>query len=118
MEYPASKTTPWQHQIDFWNKAHDKQAFYAAHDMGCGKSKAAIDFANGIDARKILITCPKKVIQVWPHQFKLHSRNNYQVLPLINGSVREKEKQAKKFLEKNKFLGKRSVIVINYESFW
>ena len=115
MNYPVSKTAPWQHQIDFWNMAKDEKAFYAAHDMGCGKSKAAIDYANGIDAQRILIICPKKVISVWPNQFKIHSNNYYHVLALTKGSVKDKAAKVKKHVENNSH---RIAIVTNYESFW
>jgi len=114
MDYPASKTVPWQHQIDFWNLSKNEKAYYAAHDMGCGKSKAAIDYANGIDAEKILIVCPKKVISVWPNQFSIHSHLNYHILPLTKGSVKQKTVQAIKYLRRHQ----KIVIITNYEAFW
>lgn len=114
MNYPPSKTVPWKHQLEFWHKAKDELSYYAAHDMGVGKSKAAIDYGNGTNANKIIIICPKIVISVWPNQFNLHSHADYAVLPLFKGSVKSKTEQAKKHFQQNK----KAVIITNYESFW
>lgn len=118
MVYPASKTKPWTHQEKFWELAKDHKAFYAAFDMGAGKSKTAIDYANGIDAKRVLIVCPKKVIDVWPNQFKIHSKKTYHFLLCNKGNTAKHASEIKKFLKDCELLNRRHVIIINYDSFW
>jgi len=54
-------------------------------DMGTGKSKVAIDLIVNRGHKKTLLVCPKRVIEVWPGQFKTHS-DGINVVPLRNGT--------------------------------
>jgi len=116
MPYPDSKTSPWHHQIECWERAKDSPGFYVAHEMGAGKSKVAVDFCNGINAEKVLIICPKKVIGVWPAQFQTHSKTNYKILAEENGSIPKNAEKIKSFLSKAE--GCPLAVVLNYERFW
>ena len=118
--YPPTKTEPWQHQTDFWNLSKDHRGYYAAHDMGAGKSKAAIDYVNGINANFILIVCPRTVMQVWPYQFGIHSFDHYE--PIIadkkSWNARRKAEYIDNKLKQYKTLGKKCMVIINYETVW
>jgi len=118
LPYPKSKTKPWDNQLKFWEFAKNFKGSYAAFDMGAGKSKTAIDYANGIDAKSVIIICPKKVIDVWPHQFKLHSYNTYHFLLCDKGNSTRHAEDIKKFISASQSTERRYVVIINYDSFW
>lgn len=83
----------------------------------CGKSKVAVDYCNGIGAKKVLIICPKKVIGVWQTQFACHSKTLYRVLAQENGSVTKHAEEIKRFISMfEKF--SPIAVVLNYERFW
>ena len=115
--YAPTQTTPWKHQIVAYNMAMKFDGFYLAHDMGAGKSKTAIDIANGLDAKVILIVCPKSVINVWPKQFETHS--HYEYTPIVapkSYTVRRKAEFIQQKLRQLEVLKKRAIIILNYES--
>jgi SNF2 family DNA or RNA helicase len=118
--YPNSKTIPWQHQIDGFNLSKNHDNFYYAWDMGAGKTKGAIDFANSRNAKKVLIVCPNKVIPVWPGQFKTHSYSDYNILPVLKkiGNSIKKARQIYDHLKMCESIGQNCAVVINYESCW
>lgn len=118
MEYPPSKTKPWRHQVDAWNLAKNYKAFFYAHDMGAGKTKSAIDYCNGFNAKFVLIICPKKVINVWPRQFDLHSETTYRILDLKKGTAESKARDTVKFLQDCEKINKPGVVITNYDIFW
>ena len=83
--------------------------------MGCGKTKESIDYANGINAETVLIISPKKVTDVWPAQFKMHSFKEYEICAPDKGTATKKAKTIEKHLERCRVLGLPSVVVLNYE---
>lgn len=92
-----------------------------ALEMGCGKTKVAIDLiANDLEVRHVLITCPLSVVPVWPAEFEKHSaRTNVRVLALGNKlSVKKRTEKAEQFIAVNDAQHFASVIVINHESLW
>jgi len=118
-QYPPSKTKPWKHQEEAWALSKDHKSFYFANDMGTGKSKAAIDYANGHNVNSILIVCPKTVIPVWPFQFEIHSYKTYEIFAPMNGeSVPKKAEACQSFIKSCKNEGKPYVIILNYEAFF
>ena len=119
-KYPKTKTKPWDHQIEAWNRSKGLSAYYYALDMGCGKSKCAIDNINGHGDQMVLIICPKSVIPVWPKQFDLHSADPFNVicLPNTRTPIKKKLPKIKQQLDASILSGKKTAFVINYESFW
>ena len=63
------KTKPYQHQLDALESSHDREEFALFMEMGCGKSKVAIDnFVHLYRQGKIngvLILVPKGVYDTW-----------------------------------------------------
>lgn len=119
--YPPTKTTPWPHQIAALNLAIKKDAYYLAHDMGTGKTKTAIDIINAKGAQRVLIWCPKSVVDVWPYQFALHSHTEYKIIapPTHPGfSVKKKAAFIQKYLHHAEVQKRPAVVVLNYESAW
>lgn len=120
MQYPQTKITPWDHQVDGFNLTDNHFGFYYAWDMGAGKTKGGIDYSNSINAKKVLITCPNKVISVWPGQFRIHSYQDYNVMPVTKklGTSEKKARAIYEHIKKCEQIGQPCAIVINYESCW
>jgi len=137
---PVTKTPPWKHQIVSFNMV--KELFgldtpspfgggaMLALDMGCGKSKCAVDLiANYPDIfKKILVVCPASVIDVWAGnedrkgQFEIHCPDDVfkkmTIHPVKGLSVEKKTKAAEtaRFVALSQ--GRQFIAVINYESAW
>lgn len=118
MKYPPSKTQPWSHQVQAWDLIQKNDAYYLAHDMGVGKTKTAIDAANGLDAKSIIVICPKKVIPHWSKEFNRHSHKNYKVFLVEKGNSAQKAKYIQEQIKKCQRYNQPYVIVINWDSFW
>ena len=114
---PMVKTPLWNHQ---------KQAFYFAKalldscgggllamDMGTGKTKVAIDLVNEYLANKILVICPKAVMQVWPSEFVKHSLHPYRVMTAAGSKTLEVKTQ--NIIYKEEYW---DVLVLNKDIVW
>lgn len=117
IEIPEAKLPLWNHQRRAVSFALCSRAFYAALDMGCGKTAVAIHTAMRSGAKRILITCPLTVVPVWPNEFKKHTDEPVTVVPLHHGSVKDKKKRAVDALALAKE-SDRVALVINHESLW
>ena len=113
------KTKPWDHQMKALNFAYNKLRTILAVAMGGGKTKIAIDLIVNRGHKKILIVCPKKVIEVWPDEIIKHApdNTNFHVVCLDQEGVEKKIiklNQALSFHEHLKTMN--LVVIINYES--
>lgn len=121
MTYPATILPPWPHQVEGWRLAAFVPAFYAAWEMGTGKTKFTIDYITGIEGRRVLIVCPKKVISNWARQIELHSPLSLKAAYLPPDKKMTIKRQAQDLyreLELAGKLGRPVAAVLNYESFW
>lgn len=111
-------TKLWKHQEEAIGLALKHPSYMFAHDMGCGKSFEAIEYINRIDARLVLIMCPKSVMDVWPKQFWKHSQTKWNYLVLNKGSVKKKAEVLSKTIKLYTMTKKRLAVIINYDSAW
>lgn len=77
---PNSKTDAWLHQRQAFWFARDMQAVMLDMEMGTGKSKVFTDLIVNKGAESVLITCPERVIGVWPKQFAIHAGREVHVI--------------------------------------
>lgn len=112
---PPSKMPSWNHQKQAFHFLLHLPAGGLFMDMGTGKTKVAIDllFAKGF--RRVLIICPKAVIDVWPTEFEKYANKPYRMVP-IKGSALQKVLYLEQGLKLND--GVMTVFVVNYESAW
>jgi SNF2 family DNA or RNA helicase len=122
---PGMLTTPWRHQKAAFKFCQDKFAagfhgLLLAMGMGTGKSLVTCMLLLAIGARRTLIACPLRVIQVWVTQFERHVGIPVVIVPLDDdiGSVVKKQQLAMEKLELARVLGRPFVAVINYDSLW
>jgi SNF2 family DNA or RNA helicase len=118
MKYPSSKITPWAHQVDAWNFFKQHKASYIAHDMGCGKTKFAVDACTGISPKRVLIVCPKKVIDTWIDHFPLNSVMPITVIAPDKGTAAKKADEVQEALVWAEKTDTRIAVVLNYDIFW
>ena len=70
---------PWEHQKEAIEMAMQYPGGIGIfHDMGTGKTFTAIEIANRMGALRVLVLCPKSVIDVWPMEFAKHSRRFFE----------------------------------------
>ena len=114
-----TKAKPWHHQNQGYHLICQQPATLLAHAMGTGKSKCVVDaVCNLDDCRRILILCPKSVIDTWPAEFARHGGTPVKVLPLREGSIFERTRYARLQMDLAESRGQKIALVINYEAAW
>ncbi len=119
--YGKSKTKPWEHQEQGYELAMRLDGSGIWFDMGCGKTKVAVDVHHNISSWLTLVVCPKKAIDsVWPEEFETHcASTNTTVLALGGKEPTSKKAEMLERAIKQAVLDKRSLIVIiNYDAVW
>jgi SNF2 family DNA or RNA helicase len=113
------RTRPWLHQLQAYhfalNRMRAKGGAMLALDMGTGKSKVAIDLITALKCRRVLITCPVSVMDVWPEEFSVHGAAAGVLVCSRKHSVESRQKYAMAWLRDR---GQEGVIVINHEAVW
>ena len=114
--YPSTKLPPWGHQRTGWDIASRFDEYYFAFDMGCGKTKTAIDYCNGMNAKTVLIVCPKNVMDVWRDQFPIHSPVDFAPVIPVKGTIKSRANETARQI--NRMNGRPMFVVLNHEAFW
>lgn len=109
----------WQHQQDAIAWSRSRRAVLLHHEMGCGKTRTAIEILKEVLAGaspagfRVLVCCPKAVIAAWQKQMSLWWPE-VRVIALTKGTAKDKSKQAAAALADTSPV----IFVINYESAW
>lgn len=112
---PITKYPAWDHQKRAFWFAYSLPAAMLALGMGCGKTKVTVDLIVNRGHRRVLILCPKSVIQTWAEEYPKHAGDDgvqTTIVPLDKGTVKQKTEEAKNAV------GERILYIINYESAW
>jgi hypothetical protein len=98
---PGLKTKPWRHQVEAFQFAMERLtkgagAALLALEMGVGKTLVALMVMAALAARRVLISCPLRVVPVWEQQIERHLDLPLIVVALDDsaGSVANKQKLA------------------------
>ena len=98
-------TRPWRHQVAAYRFCLDKfdtglRAILLAMGMGTGKTLVAIMLLLFLRARRVMIACPLRVVQVWVTQIERHVGIDVVVVALDEdaGTVEEKRQLAEERL--------------------
>ena len=110
---------PWEHQRrGFWF-AHALEAAMLAFDMGCGKTKSAIDLCIARQRRAVLVSCPTSVMRMWAFAFNEHTCGTYKTIILErSASVAVRTKIAELAVNASKVTGQPLVIIVNHQALW
>lgn len=114
----------WAHQKRGAVFLSESSAALLAITMGGGKTRCAITALNRAEARRVLIVCPKKVLGVWPREFRRHSAVEWHV---ENGLRRNRNGREVAYPTADRFAraestlfdcgcGKPHAVVVNYET--
>ena len=120
------KTSPWEHQVRAFLLAKNIPGFQLQLDMGTGKSLISLAlmilWSTGRGRERMLIVCPKSVVDVWPAEFDKHmtveARSRFLVTPLNQRTVAGKVSAADRAEELAFQRGMIAVHVINYDAVW
>ena len=123
--YPTmlrSQIDPWPHQVRAYDwlrrmYAADNGGALLAWGMACGKTRAALDVARGMGFNKILVGCPKAVVEddVWAREADRYHPEHFTVIRLDQPSSKLKAIK----LQNIRWSHTTNVIVVvNYESSW
>lgn len=111
---PGESLPSFHHQRRaFWRalaSLKNSGGFYLAHEMGCGKTKIALDLARHLRCKRVLVIAPLAVVQAWPRQARVHGLQ-IPVHALDSGGAKTK---AEKVAQANP----PYVVAVNYESVW
>jgi SNF2 family DNA or RNA helicase len=78
----------------------------------------AVDVMVNMRFQRILILCPKSVVQVWPAEIAKHAAVLLQTCPLDDGSVIQRTRKMTAFLDLQAVRGEPAVVILNYDSAW
>jgi hypothetical protein len=117
-------TVPWAHQRRGLLYFSESTAALLAVTMGGGKTLTAIGALNRAEVNRALIVCPRKVLGVWPREFRRHSTREWHVFNGLRRTRTGKEVAypvAERFQRAQAHLfdcacGKPHAVVVNYET--
>ena len=104
----------WQNQEEAYQFAMSRPSVMLAMDMGTGKTKVAIDVSmDRVDVQRVLVVCPKAVLDVWPKELKKHADSDrYLCYTRQPGRIDDQAKKVKEFImAKSKPTQKKYVII-------
>jgi len=108
----AFETPPWDHQRRATVYAMLTDACLLDMWMGTGKTKCVFDAIRARDHRRVLVLCPKSVIDVWEREHRKHGDPTLKVFPLSTGTTKKRAGMLKFAVEHHK----RVAVVMNYEA--
>lgn len=119
-------TPPWDHQVrafwfavDLFGGIHGDACGGAllGLDMGCGKTRVAIDLVQSYPWKRVLIFCPSKVVPVWPYQWKRWGVRPTRIVPLAapDSAMERVVKMRRALSDQERSGGQPVVFVTNYE---
>jgi hypothetical protein len=78
-DIPGKVKPAWLHQRQAFHFARELDGALLGVGMGGGKTKTAIALVEDVKAARILIACPKNVVDVWPKEFAKHAEASWKV---------------------------------------
>lgn len=111
-------TVPRPYQVCAGAFIANKRAFYLAMKMGTGKTIVAINRLLENPVEKVLVLCPKQVVDVWPVEFEKHKPSHlYHIVPLTMGSGKKKLEALEFHMDVATTRKQPLMIIVNYEAF-
>ena len=109
----------WQNQEEAYQFAMSRPAAMLAMDMGTGKTRVAIDVAmSRADVWRVLVVCPKAVINVWPKELDKHANGWWSCYTRQPGKIVDEAKRVREYITPRGIPGVKRFVVINYDSVW
>lgn len=102
----------WSHQVEAVRFLAPLRAGGCFFEMGCGKTRVALELLRLWETNFALVVAPKTVLQVWEREAKKHLDGHFSVT-VLNGTLPARTKQAEQAMRR-----KGSLVVVNYEAVW
>ena len=113
----STKTIPWIHQGCAYSFIENKTAAYLALEMGTGKTLVTIMLIMDKLFDKVLIICPKSVLEVWEDEIRKHAPGHpYSVLTLTHGTSVQKAELMSFQMECSQAANRGQIVIVNYET--
>lgn len=108
----------WQHQLQAYHYVMERESALLYMGMGTGKTKVAIDVIANRDHKRVLIFCPKSVIDVWKEEIEKHAHDieEYMICNTKKGTVKSRCNKALKNFRSAEMADKIGVFICNYEA--
>jgi len=103
----------WRHQQEAVEWCLPRRSCLLNLGMGCGKTRIALEVIRRKGHRRVLVCCPKAVVQAWGKQAGLWAPGT-RILLLDKGTSAKKEAEIQAALSDSSPI----IIVTNYESAW
>ena len=104
----------WSHQVDAVEKLKNLNAAGLFFEMGCAKTLTAIALMEEWQARRVLVVCPKTVIDVWRREFEKHTTAWRPIILNQQSTLKKRD-----YLEEQlRYAAGAAVAIINYDSIW
>lgn len=110
----------WQNQQEAMEFALAHPAVMLDLDMGCGKTRVAIDTTmEREDTHRILVVCPKAVVPVWRENLCKFATKPWACWDETKGTVAHKTGNIMEFIGKSRiYTNTRFFVVVNYDIVW
>lgn len=113
------KTDAWRHQLQAYHFAANMPAVLLDMGMGTGKSKVTIDLIVNKGWRRVLIACPKSVLNVWRDEVAKHAdADSLRIWNGTKGTCSQRAAEIERFLIDCQKLNRAAIVVVNHEAAW
>lgn len=103
----------WSHQVDAVSMLEPLRAGGCFFEMGCGKTRVALELLRRWETNFSLVVAPKAVLQVWGREVNKYLPGQFHVQVLNGSSLPARTKQAQQAIRH-----RGAIIVVNYEAVW
>lgn len=111
----------WQNQEEAYQFAMSRPSAMLAMDMGTGKTRVAIDVSmDRPDVWRVLVVCPKAVLNVWPKELSKHAEDKHWSCYTRHPGRRivEEAKEVRNYITPRGVPGTKRFVILNYDSVW
>lgn len=110
----------WQNQEEAMQFALQHNAVMLDLDMGCGKTRVAIDTVHERkDSFRALVVCPKAVVPVWRENLEKFAPPGWSCWDEQKGTIATKTEHLKQFLSDHlRNPSTHQFVVVNYDCVW
>jgi SNF2 family DNA or RNA helicase len=112
------KNPLWTKQVEAFEALVGLETPALLMDMGTGKTIVQLALLEHHSKQRILVVCPKYVVDVWPVEIDKHASLPYVVCAVGSGSAKQRAIKIHSAFLRATNEDRPLIVVINYESVW